>query len=171
MSADLIAALKAGDIAKARAAVKRDAKSAAAPRAVLTAAGLASQDALELLVDHGAGRMTALHCCCASRMKAPGLFAIAKMLLDAGANPLALAKGWSHELDPLYFAAGSRQMDTFELLLDRGANADAALVHAMDGRRCIKRRRAETNACCAPSLAPAAIATGNPRTATHRAIS
>jgi hypothetical protein len=79
----------------------------------------------------GAGRMTALHCCCASRMKSKRLFAIAKMLLDLGADPNALAKSWAHEVDAAYFAAGSGQIDTFELLLERGVNADAALVHAM----------------------------------------
>ncbi len=75
--------------------------------------------------------MTALHGCCRSRLKAKGLFGIAKMLLDAGADPNATARGWSHENDAAYFAAGSGQLDTFELLLERGVNPDNALVHAV----------------------------------------
>lgn len=74
---------------------------------------------------------TALHCCAASRMRSKHLIEIAHLLLDHGADPNALCDGWNHELDPAYFAAGSRQLDTFELLLERGANSDAALVHAV----------------------------------------
>ena len=73
---------------------------------------------------------TALQCCAASRMKSKDLTAVAKLLLDKGADPNALCEGWSHELDVTYFAAGTGQVETFELLLQRGAKANNALVQA-----------------------------------------
>ena len=83
--------------------------------------------------------MTALHCCCASRMKSKRLLLIAKMLLDNGADPKALCRGWNHDLDASYFAAGSGQVETFELLLEHGSDADAALVHALWQKNSILR--------------------------------
>jgi len=74
---------------------------------------------------------TALQCSAASRLKSKDRTAIAALLLDSGADPNAMCQGWSNELDVTYFAAGSGQIETFELLLKRGANADNALVQAM----------------------------------------
>jgi hypothetical protein len=78
---------------------------------------------------------TALHCCAASRLregKTPqDLLSIARLLLDSGADPNARCEGWSQELDPTKFAAGSGQTEMFGLLLERGADADRALVHAV----------------------------------------
>jgi ankyrin repeat protein len=73
------------------------------------------------------GNLTALHCAAASRLPASELLAIARLLLDAGADPNAKAKGWDHELDACYFACNSGQPEMLDLLLSRGADATAAL--------------------------------------------
>jgi ankyrin repeat protein len=82
------------------------------------------------------GGLTALQCAAGSRMgrndakSAAKLLSIAEALLDAGAEPNALTKSWSHEVDAAYFACGSRNPAMLELLLDRGADATAALPSA-----------------------------------------
>jgi ankyrin repeat protein len=83
------------------------------------------------------GGLTALQCCAASRMGVNSanvrraLLGIATLLLHRGADPNAKTKGWSHELDVIYFAANSGQRELFELLLTRGADATAALPSAL----------------------------------------
>ena len=74
---------------------------------------------------------TALQCCAASRMKVKTLTDTARLLLDHGADPNVLCKGWTHDLDVTYFAANSGQKETFDLLLEKGANPNNALVQAM----------------------------------------
>ncbi|MBS1824194.1 MAG: ankyrin repeat domain-containing protein [Acidobacteria bacterium] len=77
------------------------------------------------------GGLTALQCCAASRMDCrKALLQIAAALLDAGADPNALTKGWSHQLNVTYFAANSGHLEMFELLLERGADATQALPSA-----------------------------------------
>jgi ankyrin repeat protein len=53
------------------------------------------------------------------------------MALDAGADPHAKTRSWSHDVDALYLSASSRQLAVFSLLLDRGADATMALTHAL----------------------------------------
>jgi len=74
------------------------------------------------------GGLTALQCCCASRMKAyDERLAVATLLLENGADPNARTKSWSHEVDTAYFAASANNKQIFELLLRNGAGANAAL--------------------------------------------
>lgn len=79
------------------------------------------------------GGLTALHCCAGSRLGAKNkkvedsLLAIAKLLLDHGADAKASVRSWSHDVDVVYFAVSSGQLELFELLLERGADATAAL--------------------------------------------
>ncbi|MBK7644594.1 MAG: ankyrin repeat domain-containing protein [Planctomycetes bacterium] len=90
----------------------------------------------ELARARDGGTLTALQCVCASRMGrkdenlAQRLLEIAALLLDAGAQPGALTKSWSHEVDAAYFACNSGQKEMLELLLERGADATAALPSA-----------------------------------------
>ena len=83
------------------------------------------------------GGLTALHCCAGSRLgrankrTRDSLLSIGALLLDAGADANARARGWSHELDVAYFAVSSRQRELFALLLKRGADPEAALPSAM----------------------------------------
>ena len=83
------------------------------------------------------GVLTALQCAAASRMGRNdgrirrGLREIATNLLDAGADPNAKTTAWSDEVDTVYFAASSHQLDVFRLLLDRGADPTAALPSAL----------------------------------------
>jgi ankyrin repeat protein len=82
------------------------------------------------------GSLTTLQCAAASRMGstdpkiAKKLLAVAEWLLDAGADPNARTKSWSHEVDVAYFACGSGQKELLDLLLARGADATAALPSA-----------------------------------------
>jgi ankyrin repeat protein len=83
------------------------------------------------------GGFTALHCAAGSRLgnnnakMRQALLAISKLLLDNGADPGASLRSWSHEVDALYFAVSSEQTDVLELMLERGADATSALVHAV----------------------------------------
>jgi len=84
-----------------------------------------------------AGGLTALQCAAASRLgrgdarTARGLVDSARTLLDAGADPNAKTRAWSEEVDTAYFAASSRNLEVFRLLLERGADATAALPSAV----------------------------------------
>ncbi|MBL8177575.1 MAG: ankyrin repeat domain-containing protein [Bryobacterales bacterium] len=99
-----------GDLRKAKAALKADGASAQA---------------------RDDGGLTALQCCAASRMPCRDtLRKIAALLLDAGADPNAVTKGWSHQLNATYFAAASGHLQMFELLLERGADPTLALPSA-----------------------------------------
>ena len=79
------------------------------------------------------GGLTALHCCAGSRLGAKNkkikdaLLAIARLLLDRGADVKASVRSWSHDVDVVYFAVSSGQLELFDLLLERGADATAAL--------------------------------------------
>jgi ankyrin repeat protein len=79
------------------------------------------------------GGLTALHCCAGSRLGAKNkkikdaLLAIARLLLDVGADVKASVRSWSHDVDVVYFAVSSSQLELFELLLERGADATDAL--------------------------------------------
>jgi ankyrin repeat protein len=81
--------------------------------------------------------LTLLQCAAASRMgrsdkKVAGrLLSIATMALDAGADPHAATKSWSHDVDAVYHAASSKQLALFSLLLDRGGDATRALTNAL----------------------------------------
>jgi ankyrin repeat protein len=83
----------------------------------------------ELALRRDNGGLTPLQCAAASRL---GCFVeLAALLLDAGADPNARTKSWSHEVDVAYFAASAHHMPIFTLLLDRGADATAALPSAL----------------------------------------
>ena len=77
--------------------------------------------------------LTALHCAAGSRLGArskkirEALVEIARLLLDHGADVNATVKSWDHDVDTVYFAVSSSQLQFFELLLERGADATAAL--------------------------------------------
>ncbi|HSO76671.1 MAG TPA: ankyrin repeat domain-containing protein, partial [Blastocatellia bacterium] len=79
------------------------------------------------------GGLTALHCCAGSRLGASNkkfkdsLLAIARLLLDHGADLKARVRSWSHDVDTVYFAVSSSQLELFEFLLERGADATTAL--------------------------------------------
>jgi Ankyrin repeats (3 copies) len=81
--------------------------------------------------------LTALHCCAGSRLGAKNrkikdtLLTTARLLLDHGAVVKASVRSWSHDVDVVYFAASSGQLELFELLLKRGADATAALPSAL----------------------------------------
>ncbi|MEK6300938.1 MAG: hypothetical protein AABO41_09475 [Acidobacteriota bacterium] len=83
------------------------------------------------------GGLTALHCCAGSRLGAKNkktkdaLVSIAGLLLDHGADVKASVRSWSHDVDVVYFAASSGQLELFDLLLERGADATAALPAAL----------------------------------------
>lgn len=83
------------------------------------------------------GGITMLQCAAASRMwrhdgaVGPRLREIAAMLLDAGAEPHAPTRSWGHDVDAPYFAASSRHVELFALLLARGADATRALTPAL----------------------------------------
>ncbi len=88
-----------------------------------------------LVAKRDAGGLTALQCAAGSSVPKGDSFACAKILLDAGADPHAKTKSWSEEIDVLYLAARAPNRAVFELLLDRGANADEGLTHALWGAK------------------------------------
>lgn len=96
---------------------------------------LAKDSAFVMARDQGG--LTALHCCAGSRLGAKNkkmkdtLLAIASLLLDHGADVKASVRSWSHDVDAVYFAVSSGQLELFELLLERGADATAALPAAL----------------------------------------
>jgi ankyrin repeat protein len=81
--------------------------------------------------DHGG--LTALQCAAGSRLPGARTVEVACRLIEAGADVRARTAAWGHELDAIYFAAGSKQSGMFELLLCRGADPCEALAHAVWG--------------------------------------
>jgi ankyrin repeat protein len=80
--------------------------------------------------DRDVGGLTALQCAAGSKMPKAETFEIARMLLDAGADPRTKTKSWSSEVDAMYLAVSSKNRPIFELLLDRGADPSEALTPA-----------------------------------------
>jgi ankyrin repeat protein len=84
--------------------------------------------------DHGL--LTALQCCAGSRLgqrgakTATALVDVARLLLDAGADPNATVKTWGHDVAVSYFAIRSGQVEVLKLLLERGLDATAAISTA-----------------------------------------
>lgn len=114
-------------------------------RDVFSAAALGEVLPLQRALEHepelarardGAQGLSALACAAGSRLHALGaararaLLECARLLLDAGADPNAKARSWSHEVDVAYLAIGAEHVALLELLLERGADADAALPSA-----------------------------------------
>jgi len=97
---------------------------------------LANDPTLATAVDVG-GALTALHCAAGSQLgrtrekTATGLLACARRLLDAGADPNALATSWGHQVSVAYFAIRAEQPALLGLLLDRGADALEAFPTAV----------------------------------------
>ena len=89
---------------------------------------LGKSKALAAARDGEAG-LTALQCVCASRLPGKRL-EIATLLLEAGADPRARTKSWSHEVDAAYFACGTGSKELLELLFAHGADATEALPSA-----------------------------------------
>jgi ankyrin repeat protein len=77
------------------------------------------------------GVLTALHCAAGTRMPKADRLGIATLLIEAGADVNATARSWAHDVDPLYFAARSKDRSVFDLLLDRGASATGGLGIAL----------------------------------------
>ncbi len=83
------------------------------------------------------GVMTALMCCASSRMgkewpqTAAALTALAELLIEGGADVMATARSWSHDVDAACFAVSTGQRDVLHLLLDHGASPTAALTTAV----------------------------------------
>jgi len=81
--------------------------------------------------------LTLLQCAAASRMGRADaktrrrLVSIAEMALDAGADPHAAIRSWQHDVDAVYLAAGSHQIEMFDRLLTRGGDATRALSNAL----------------------------------------
>jgi ankyrin repeat protein len=90
-----------------------------------------------LVVAREQGIMTALMCCASSRMGkgrpkiTSSLSEIADMLLEAGADVSATARGWGHDVEASYFAVATGQRDVLHSLLDHGASPTAALTTAV----------------------------------------
>jgi ankyrin repeat protein len=77
------------------------------------------------------GILTALHCAAGSRMPDADRRFIAELLLDAGAEVNVTARSWSHDVDAIYFASGTKDLALFELLLERDADPTHGLGCAM----------------------------------------
>lgn len=106
---DVFVSAATGDLAAVRRALKKD------PRIAK------SRD--------GEG-LTLLQCAAGSRMPSKNLLAIAKLLLEAGADPRATARSWNHDIDAAYLAIGAHNADMLEILLSRGADPTEALTSA-----------------------------------------
>jgi ankyrin repeat protein len=74
--------------------------------------------------------MTALHYACGSRM-AGDRVAIARLLIENGAEVSVKVKSWNHDVDAVYFAASAKNKPLFELLLQHGVDATDALTPAI----------------------------------------
>ena len=72
--------------------------------------------------ERDSGILTALHCAAGSRMPKARRRSIAELLLDTGAEVNATARSWSHDVDAIYFAAGTKDLALFDLLMERGAD-------------------------------------------------
>jgi ankyrin repeat protein len=81
------------------------------------------------------GALTALQCAAGSRLPKVEVLRVAAMLLDAGAEPNAQTRTWGNTVDAAYFASGAKNAAMFELLLERGADATAAIGHAVWRKR------------------------------------
>jgi len=93
MANDLIEALRAGDLARVRLAIRSDPQAAPRPRAICEAGGLAFQPAIELLVKHGADLNAAwrgyrpLHNLIQSGKPSPERLRCLEWMLEHGADP------------------------------------------------------------------------------------
>jgi len=94
--------------------------------------GLAARPEFARERDHGG--LTALQCAAGSRMPKAATLEVARLLIEAGAEVTAQTKSWNHDVDAAYLAAGTKKLELFELLLDRGADATASLTHAVWGK-------------------------------------
>jgi ankyrin repeat protein len=84
----------------------------------------------EFAHDRDVGGLTALQCSAGSRL--PGAHCeVVQLLIDAGADPHAKTKSWSHDIDAVYLAASAKKADVFELLLNCGADATEAITPAL----------------------------------------
>ncbi|HLY19289.1 MAG TPA: ankyrin repeat domain-containing protein [Bryobacteraceae bacterium] len=79
--------------------------------------------------DHGG--LTALQIAAGSRMPKGDRLAIARLLIDAGAEVGALTRSWAQDVNAAYFAAGAKNRAMFDLLLGHGADATDALTHGV----------------------------------------
>jgi ankyrin repeat protein len=83
------------------------------------------------------GALTALHCAAGSQLgrtrerTATGLVGCARLLLDAGADPNALATSWGQNVSVAYFAIRANQPALLRVLLDHGADALEAFPTAV----------------------------------------
>jgi ankyrin repeat protein len=81
----------------------------------------------EFARERDCGGLTALHCAAGSRMPKADRLGIATLLIEAGAEIAATVRSWTHDVDAVYFAAGTKDRAVFDLLLDHGADATDAL--------------------------------------------
>lgn len=90
----------------------------------------------ELAASRDSSGLTALASCALSRFGVSdariqkSLRTIAELLLDAGADPRAQIRSWSHDVDATYFAIHAKQRAVAELLMVRGADLESALTSA-----------------------------------------
>jgi uncharacterized protein len=87
----------------------------------------------EFARDRDHGGLTALQCAAGSRMPKADTLAIARLLIEAGAEVRALTRSWAHDVNAAYFAAGRKDRAMFDLLLESGADATDAFSHAVWG--------------------------------------
>jgi len=81
--------------------------------------------------DRDIGGLTALQCAAGSRLAGAPTHEVARILIEAGADVRAQTRSWSHDIDAAYLAAGAGNKPIFELVLDSGADATAALTPAV----------------------------------------